>query len=198
MKRRRRGLSCLLLRRPLAPAAAEHGTGGLKGAAGRLLPALRLLNALAQLVDQAAFRLQRVIGRPAADHTGQPLAQVLQIASRRGAILSGPAGDAVGFVSPGSGGVHLRLIRRGIQMLRAGGMLAGSAHRARLSRFQNRCKNPRLLIQKCPLHPGKLCLSLCTFLLHDKVCLLRLFHTFLLSLVSFILNKNVFCRFFSY
>ena len=43
LKRRRRGLRRpLLLRRPLAPAAAEHGTGGLKGAAGRLLPALLL------------------------------------------------------------------------------------------------------------------------------------------------------------
>ena len=48
---------------------------------------------------------------------------MLKIASGCGAFLPGAAGGAVGFVALRGGGVHLRLARRRIQMLRAGGML---------------------------------------------------------------------------
>ena len=101
----------------------------------------RILHGPAKVIYQAgeagmflpAFLLQRLIGGLVADHLREPLTQMLKIASGGGAFLSCPAGGVVGFVAPGGGGVHLRLVRRGVQMLRADGMLAGAAHRAGLA-----------------------------------------------------------------
>ena len=115
----------------------------------------RILHGPSEIIDQAgeagvllpAFRLQRVIGDLAADHVRQPPAQVLKIAARGGALLSRPTRGAVGFVAPGGGVVHLRLVRRGVQMLRAGGMLAGAAHRAGLAGPQQIAQNARLIRQ---------------------------------------------------